>query len=62
MAAEPVPVLTDKKQTPAAEGLQRIASCHPTPRAAHGGTFWKHSPEKEYQQEARYQIIFSICF
>lgn len=28
VAAEPVSVLTDKKQIPAAEGLQGVTSCH----------------------------------
>lgn len=62
MAAEPVSVLTDKTQIPAAEGLQRAAWCHQPHMLPMEELFGNAHQEKEYQQEAAYQMIFYFQF
>lgn len=62
MAAEPVPVLTDKKQIPAAEGLQRVASCHqphmlPT-EELFGNTHQKKNTSRKQDTRLSFQFAF----
>lgn len=62
VAAEPVSVLTDKKQLPAAEGLQEVASCHQPHMLPTEKLFGNTHKKKNTSSRVPDDLFFSIWF